>query len=270
MKPEDRWINLSSLKLHYLDWGNSSAQPMVLLHGYCSYARYWDFFARNMKQDYHVLAPDLRGHGDSGRAQAYTLQEGAQDIEELFSALKLKNMVLLGLSMGGLIAMYYAAIFPERLSKLIIVDIGPDLASEGIEHIVRDLSNEPEYFNSEDEAFHYLKKVQPFHADEFLKHQAHYGLQRDEAGRLKFKYDKALCCIELQSQDWLWDYLKKISCLTLVIRAADSDMLLKETAQKMMAKLPNGSLVEVPHATHNIVGDNPEGFEKAVRKFLGQ
>ena len=72
----------------------------------------------------------------------------------------------------------------------------------------------------------------------------------------------------LQSQDWLWDYMEKITCPTLVIRAADSDMLLEETAQNMVAKLPHGSLAEVPHATHNIVGDNPEGFEKAVKKFL--
>ena len=118
------------------------------------------------------------------------------------------------------------------------------------------------------QTFHYLKKVQPFHSDEFLKHQAHHALKRDTSGRLKFKYDKALCSIGLQSQDWLWDYMEKITCPTLVIRAADSDMLLEETARKMVSKLPHGSLADVPHATHNIIGDNPEGFEKAVRKFL--
>ena len=122
--------------------------------------------------------------------------------------------MLVGVSMGGLIAMYYAATFPGRLSKLVVIDIGPEFAPAGIEHIQRDLSNEPEYFNSEDEAFHHLKQVQPLHSDDFLKHQAKYGLKRDEAGRLRFKYDRALCRIELQSPDWLWDYLEKISCPT--------------------------------------------------------
>lgn len=270
MLPEDNWTTINGLKLHYLDWGNQAAQPMVLLHGFCSYAHYWDFFARNMRHHYHVLAPDLRGHGDSGQAQSYTLEDGAHDVEQFAHALKLEDVVLVGVSMGGLIAMLYAATYPQRLSKLVIVDIGPELTPEGIAHIERDLANEPESFSSEDEAFQYLKQVQALNSDEFLRHQAHYALKRDENGRLRFKYDKALCRVDLQSQDWLWDHLGKIACPTLVIRASDSDMLRRETAQKMVAKLPRGSLAEVDRATHNIVGDNPEGFEKAVREFLGR
>lgn len=269
MLPQDNWIDINGVKLHYLDWGNPSAQPLVLLHGFCSYAHYWDPFAQSLRRDYHVIVPDLRGHGESDRAASYSIQDGAADLEELIKTLKLKTIILLGLSMGGLISICYAATYPSRISKLVIVDIGPEFAPAGIAHIQRDLANEPEFFSSAEEAFQHLKKVQPFHSDAFLEHQVQHALKRGEDGRLRFKYDKALCRVELQSQLWLWDCLEKITCPTLVIRAADSDMLTPEIAQKMIARLPHGSLAEVSHATHNIVGDNPEGFEQAVRKFLG-
>ena len=269
MLPEDKWLKANGIKLHYLDWGNPAAAPMVLLHGFTSYAHYWDFFARNFKSEYHVLALDSRGHGDSGCAISYTMQDGVLDLAEFITILNLENIVLVGLSMGGLISILYTATYHNIVSKLMVVDVGPEFASAGIEHIQRDLAHEPEFFNSEDEAAQYLKQVQPLHSETFLKHQANYALKRDKDGRLVFKYDKTLCRIELESPQWLWDYLEQIKCPTLVIHATDSDMLLKETAQKMVAKLPQGSLVEVDHATHNIVGDNPQGFEAAVRRFLG-
>ena len=69
LPPEDKRIGVGSLTLHYLDWGNPDVQPMLLLHGLCNHAHYWDFFAEGMGQDYHVLAPDQRGHSDSSWAQ---------------------------------------------------------------------------------------------------------------------------------------------------------------------------------------------------------
>ncbi len=268
MLPGDCWIDLNGARLHYLDWGHPSAQPLVLLHGFCSYAHYWDPFAQSMRRDYHVIVPDLRGHGDSDRAAGYSIEDGAADLEELAQKLKLENIVLVGLSMGGLISMYYTATYPNRITRLVIVDIGPEFAPAGIAHIQRDLANEPESFNTEGEAFQHLKKVQPFHSDAFLRHQVRHALKRDEDSRLRFKYDKSLCQIDLQSPLWLWDYLAKIPCPTLVVRATDSDMLTPEIAQQMVSRLPQGSLAEVARATHNIVGDNPEGFAAAVRKFL--
>lgn len=269
VNPRDKWLNPNGIKLHYLDWGNPPAPPMVLLHGYTSYAHYLDFFARNMCREYHILVPDLRGHGDSSCAANYTLEEGSLDVESLITALGLKNIVLIGFSMGGLISMVYAATHSDEISKLVIVDIGPELAAAGIEHIQRDLGNEPEFFNSEDEAFSYLKQVQPLQSHAFIRHQVKHALKRDEDGKLRFKYDKAICRIDITSPLGLWDKLEQINCPTLVVHAADSDLLTVETAQKMVAKLAQGTLTEVAHAGHTVIGDNPEGFEVIVKKFLG-
>ena len=241
-QPEDRWLNVSGVKLHYLDWGNISAPPMILLHGFCSYARYWDFFARNMRSDYHVLAFDMRGHGESDWAATYSLRDGYADLAGLVGALKLKNIILIGLSLGGLMSMLYAAENSESLSRLIIVDIGPELNTEGLKHIAKDLASEPECFASAEEAFSRLKQVQPLNSDEIIRHQVTYALKTCEDNKLRFKYDPALCRLNLESPEWLWGYLERIKCPTLVIRAEHSDVLSEATARKMVALLPQGSL----------------------------
>jgi pimeloyl-ACP methyl ester carboxylesterase len=266
--PQDKWLTANGTKLHYLDWGNPLAQSMVLLHGFCSHARYWDFFARSLRTDYHVLALDMRGHGDSGCATSYTLQDAATDLAQFSALVELKGIVLIGISLGGLVSLLYAAEHADDVTKLVIVDIGPEFDAKGIEHIGRDLGAEPEFFVSEEEAFSYLKQTQPLSSDAFVRHQAKYGWKRDGGGNLRCKYDRAMCRLDLQSPIWLWDYLGKIKCPTLVVRAENSDMLSQGTAHKMVAKLPRGKLAEVPHAGHTVVGDNPEGFEKEVRRFL--
>jgi esterase len=267
-QPDDRWIIVNGVKLHYFDWGNSSAPPMILLHGFCSYARYWDFFARNMSLEYHVLALDMRGHGDSDHASSYSLEDVVTDLAEFVAVLKLKDMTLVGLSMGGLISILYAAEHGDKVARLVIVDIGPELAPEGLEHINKDIASEPAQFVSSDEAFKRLQQVQPLNSEEFIRHQVKYALKPGEAGKLKFKYDSALCQLNLQSQENLWDYLERIRCPTLVIRAGHSDILSRATAQKMVALLPKGSLTEIPDTTHTLVGDNPVAFERAVMTFL--
>src|SRR4030042_4672968 len=123
MIPEDKWLKANGIKLHYLDWGNPAATPMVLLHGFISYAHYWDFFAQNLKSEYHVLALDSRGHGDSGCATSYTIQDGVLDLAEFITVLNLENIVLVGLSMGGLISILFTATYPDIVRKLLIVAI---------------------------------------------------------------------------------------------------------------------------------------------------
>jgi pimeloyl-ACP methyl ester carboxylesterase len=120
--PEDKWLTVNGIRLHYLDWGNPRAQIMVLLHGFCSHAHYWDFFARSLRTDYHILALDMRGHGDSGWASTYTLPDAAADLAQFSAALKLKDMVLIGISLGGLISLLYAAEHADDVSKMVIVD----------------------------------------------------------------------------------------------------------------------------------------------------
>jgi len=265
---QDRFVTANGLSLHYLDWGNPNAPPMLLLHGLCGNAHYWDFFAPSMKDDYHILALDQRGHGDNSWAQSYGPRDYVLDLEAFITALELDNIVLIGHSMGGINAIIYAARHPDQVSRLVIVDIGPEIAAAGIERMEKERASEPEAFSSEEEAIEYMKQLEPRYSEAFIQHQARYALKHDDKGRLTFKCDKALYSTELQSPQWLWGYLKEVICPTLLLNGMESDMLSRETAQRMADTLIFGSVVDIERAGHSILGDNPDAFEVAVRNFL--
>jgi len=267
-QPQDKFVPADSLKLHYLDWGNPDAPLMLLLHGLCGDAHYWDFFAQDMKRDYHILALDQRGHGDSSWAETYGPRDYVLDLEALIAELRLNNIVLIGHSMGGINAVIYTARHPDKVSRLVIVDIGPEIAAPGIKRMEEQRASEPEVFNSEEEAIKYMKQLEPRHSEAFVQRQAWYALKRDDKGRLIFKYDRVLRSTELQSPQWLWEYLKEVICPTLLLHGMESDMLSRETAQREADTLVFGSVVDIEDAGHSVPGDNPDAFGAAVRSFL--
>lgn len=268
-EPEDKFIRTNDLSLHYLDWGQPDAVPMLLLHGLCGNAHYWDFFAQGMKRDYHVLALDQRGHGDSSWAESYGPGDYISDLEALIAELRLNNIVLIGHSMGGINAVIYAARRPDQVSQLVIVDIGPEIAAPGIKRMEEQHASEPQAFGSEEEVIKYMKQLEPRHSEVFIQHQVRYALKHDDKGRLTFKYDRTLRSIELRSPEWLWEYLKEVICPTLLLHGMESDILSREVAQGVAHTLVFGSVVDIERAGHSIPGDNPQAFEVAVRRFLG-
>lgn len=267
-QPRDKWFIDGDLKLHYLDWGNPTTTPMVLLHHHCGDAHYWDFFARNMRQNYHIIAVDNRGHGDSSWVGNYGPKQYVADLAKLIAKLRLRDIVLIGHSLGGINAIIYAASHPDRVARLVIVDIGPEINIEGLKRLYRRMSSLPGAFNSEEEVVRLMKKVEPYYSKEFIRHLARYTMKRTEAGRLIFKYDPALLRADLGPLRTLWQDLGKIACPTLVVRGDESDLLLPEVARRMVETLPLGMTIEIERAGHNLPGDNPEAFETAVRNFL--
>src|SRR5262249_35906910 len=157
--PQDRYVDADELRLHYLDWGNDAAPPMLLLHGFSGHAHTWDTFARAMCDRYHVVALDQRGHGDSDWARdgAYRPDDHARDIRAVHDKLGLRPVVLIGLSMGGRNSIALTAAHPAKAEKLVIVDIGPDIDPRGAARIARMAGEAPEDFGSVDEAVAYLR-----------------------------------------------------------------------------------------------------------------
>jgi len=265
---EDKWTTAKSLNVHYLDWGNPSAPAMLLLHGLCGNAHYWDFFAQRVRQDYHVLVPDLRGHGDSSWAASYGPRDYVLDLEAFVDEIGMSSTVLVGHSISGITAIAYAARQPDRVSKLTIVDIGPEIAAVGAQRLQEELARQPETFDSEEKAIAYMKLLEPRQSDTYVQQQVKYALKTDDLGRLRFKHDRALCDTQVRSPEWLWEYLEQVVCPTLVVHGVESDMLLAEVALKMRDKLPFGSTVDIEGAGHSVPRDNPKGFEVVIRRFL--
>ncbi len=272
MEPRERRISLSGLRFHYLEWGHSSSPALVLLHGFGSHARSWDHVAVAMADRFRVLALDQRGHGDSDRAPHgdYTVRAMAGDLQQFSDALCPGRFTLVGLSMGGRISIAYTAAHPGRVERLVLVDIGPEIAPEGLARIQTTVSNVPEELESAEQAYQVLRAAAPRYSEALLRHRLRHSFNRLPSGKLTWKYDKVLRDQTRGTRDIpnLWPDLGRITCPTLIVRGAESDVLSPEIAKRMLETLKDGRLVEIADAGHTIPGDQPEAFIKAVRAFL--
>jgi pimeloyl-ACP methyl ester carboxylesterase len=270
----DRVIQANGLALHYVEWGSPTGKPLVLLHGLTGHARTWDRLAADMHREYRVLALDQRGHGDSDRAPDgdYGVQTMAADLGAFADALGLRVFTLLGLSMGGRVAIAYAGAHPDRVERLVIVDIGPEIHLPGLERIRAMMAGSAERIESSDEAIAYIRRANPQYDEAELRHRAEHGVRRLADGSLTWKYDKALRDMMRQGgrrdEVDLWAPLGRIACPTLLVRGAESDILSPAIAEKMLESLPHGRFVQVDGAGHSVPGDRPREFAQAVRSFL--
>ena len=130
MSAHSRYFNANGLKLHYLDFGNPSKPPLICLHGLSGNAHNFDGLATHLMNDYHVMSIDVRGRGDSewGPPTEYLPQYYAADLAAMLDEIGIERANLIGTSMGGVIAMMFAGGWPERAERIVLNDIGPDIA----------------------------------------------------------------------------------------------------------------------------------------------
>jgi pimeloyl-ACP methyl ester carboxylesterase len=242
----------------------------VMLHGLTGHAHTWDHTAAALSDRYRVLALDQRGHGDSGWAPPYGGGVMAEDLLAFLDALDLGEVILMGLSMGGLVAFIFAASHPERVRDLIVLDIGPEIAAAGARQVAAGLAAN-HVFSSEDEAVAQARAFNPRPTDEALRHRVRHNLRPRPDGTLTFKYDDALRergAIFDRSTGELWAAWQAVSCPILLVRGDESDILAVETAQRMLASNPRARLAGIPDCGHSITLDNPQGLLDALNPWL--
>jgi pimeloyl-ACP methyl ester carboxylesterase len=264
-----RKLDIGGLKFRYLDWGGDGP-PLVMLHGLSGHARTWDHTAAAVRDRYRVLALDQRGHGDSEWASRYGFALMADDLLGFLDALDLGEVTLMGLSMGGIVSFLFAASHPQRVSRLLVLDIGPEIAPAGAQQVAASLAAN-DVFDSEDEAFAQARAANPRPTDEALRHRVANNLRPLPDGKLTFKYDKALRrlgAIQDQTTDQLWGAWRAVSCPVLLVRGNDSDVLAADTAQRMLAENAKAGLAVVPDCGHSITLDNPQGLLAVVSPWL--
>ncbi len=267
---EDKEINVGAMRLHYLDWGTRGKQSMLLLHGGSQSAHSWDEFSRAMLGDHHVIALNQRGHGDSSWSKTgiYTVNAHMRDIGGFVDALGLRDMVLVGLSMGGRNAATYAALHPDKIGRLVIVDIGPETMTRGSDNI-RHFTNRADILPSLEAFVERAHEFNPRRPLEQLRERLQWNLRQLPDGRWTWKYDRRFRKRERKHDPGaLWPYVPRITAPTLLVRGTESDILAHDAAVRFAEALPNGRLVEVEGAGHTVAGDDPPAFARVVREFL--
>ena len=196
------------LRLHYIDWQSVARPPrdvpvMVCVHGIHDHCRTWDHIAQHYTSQYRIVAPDLRGHGDSEwvKGSSYDYLDYLYDLHQLIDQAELGPVVLVGHSMGGAIAALFAGIYPELVAKLVIIEgIGlwrsfqPPVPVVSRVHAWVDATRElsgriPRRYQSLDEAYHRMQQANPQLTDAQALHLTVHGSNQNEDGSYSWKYD---------------------------------------------------------------------------------
>ncbi|WP_052889146.1 alpha/beta fold hydrolase [Thermogemmatispora carboxidivorans] len=279
----DELVAAGELRLHVVQWGEAGP-PVVCLHGLTANAFCFQALADALATDYRVLAYDLRGRGRSERpAQGYSVPIHATDLDRLLTVLGLERVALLGHSLGALIALFYAAWRPERVSRLILVDAGAPLPWRTPEEQPAWLRASIARLGTPVASFEeYRRRLQglPFlgpwwnaYLDRYLEHD----VERLADGSVCSRVYRGSVLEEGQrleearpAEQW-----ERVQAPTLVLRAgagmftADDQLLSQEAARELVAHMPEAQLIEFPALNHYtiIFGVDP-GPAQAIRAFL--
>ena len=266
LRPIDRDLIVNGLRLRLLDWGGDGRPPLLLLHGFTGHAHAWDTLSIALQPHFRVLALDQRGHGDSDPADGYNPVLAFDDLTGVVDQLGLAAVTLIGLSMGGRNGMYFAAKRPERVRKLVVVDIGPEISAKA--SAPSSGPPEPETWESIEQAARHLLRGNPYPGIHYYRWVVSHSLRQREDGALVWKWHPSVKTRRSTGDvDW-WALVRATRVPTLVLRGEHSMVLDRDVAERMVKELPHGRFVEIPRAVHTLHEDNPEAVLAALRDFL--
>ncbi len=264
-------IEANGVRLNYLDYGAAGRTPMLCLHGGAVNAHWFDFVAAGFTGNYHVRALDQRGHGDSAHAQPpdYSYARYAADVAQVVEKLDLRDFVLVGHSMGGLVSLVYAATYPGRVKKIVIIDSTLVATPDRVQALHQVGGREGKSYATHDD-FVSNFKVRPAGttaAPEILRYLAERSGRQGPDGVWRHKFDR-----NVYSKRVLLDippHWNRITIPALLVKGGRSDRITPEIIADAKARCPHVDLVEVPGADHHVTLDNPGGFVDVVNGWLG-
>ena len=264
-------ITRDGVELVYWSWPGGGP-PLLLLHGIGNYARYWDLFANAIAGRLRLVAPDARGHGESGRPDdGYAPEEFVADALAVLDAAGIEGAVVVGHSMGGLHSIHLAAGHPERVRTLAIVDASPEPMPAGSERARRLLTERPARFADRDEARAYLERTSAGYSDAVYRNRLEFAFNEEKSGLVWRSDPEALERIMSARSPHAdrWAALREIRCPTLVVRGTRSNVLADDVARRMVRELRDGTLLELD-AGHNVALERPRELTEAVVELLGR
>ena len=268
----ESFVEIDGLQLHLQDYGTSGKPPMLCVHGGGANAHWYDFVAEGFNADYHVRAVDLRGHGDSEWHDSdppnYNYTRHAADLHELTQKLDLRDFILIGHSMGGMVSSVYAATYPGRAKALIVVDSNLVMTPERIASF-QAVADRPARDYATQEEFIATYRVRPGASTApaaALRHLARHSGRRFDDGRWRHKVDRRTYANREPVDSYgLWN---RIKIPALLMKAGNSVRMTPESIVEIKSRAPQVKTTVVPDADHHITLDNPGGFIRAAKDFL--
>jgi pimeloyl-ACP methyl ester carboxylesterase len=267
---EDRFVEAGGVRLHYLDYGTAGRTPMLCLHGGAVNAHWFDFVAARFTADFHVRALDLRGHGDSDWADPpdYSYARYAADVAEVVGKLDLRDFVMVGHSMGGLVSLVYATSHPDRVKKIVVVDSTLVATPDRVATLHQVGGREGRsYATHKDFVDHFrVRPAGTTAAPEILRYLAERSGRQSPDGLWRHKFDRNVYAKRvLLDIPPLWN---QIGIPALLVKGGRSERITPAIVADAKSRCPHLELVEVPGADHHVTLDNPGGFVQAVNGWL--
>lgn len=230
------------LRLHYVDWGNEQAPPLLLVHGGNDHCRSWDWLAPRLADRFHIIAPDLRGHGNSAHAAGggYLPHAFVLDLAQLVAQQHLAPVNILAHSWGGAVSLTYAGTYPEQVARLMVVEgwapspefiesqarLGPDERMRRWVDDTRAVAHRrPPRYASLAECAQRIQAANRRLSPEQARHLAVHASLLNEDGTYSWKFDPYTRVREpiWQGVEEMIGYWSRITCPTLLVRGQDSE-----------------------------------------------
>ncbi|MEO7379508.1 MAG: alpha/beta hydrolase [Sphingomicrobium sp.] len=284
--PTSRTYFSQRLRLHYADWGNGGKPALLLVHGGRDHCRSWDWVAEQLCDEWHIIAPDLRGHGDSQWSAEgnYPMSSLVYDLAQLVEQVGADQVTIVGHSLGGNVATRFTGLYPGKVRRLVAIEgLGPSPEQQAkqasvpmAEHFRKWIADKrgaagrlPRRYASLDEALARMQAENSYLNDEQARHLTVHGVNRNEDGTWSWKFDPHVHVWPFEDMprsdiETLWG---AVTCPTLLLYGADS-WASNPVRDGRAAKFPAARVVEYEQAGHWLHHDQLERFLGDVREFI--
>ena len=274
------------LRLNYVDWGNPDAPPLILQHGGRDHCRSWDWVAEALRDDWHVIAADLRGHGDSAWSPEgyYGVDAFVYDFAQFVRTLGYDEVTIVSHSLGGNIATRFTGLYPEKVRRLVNIEgLGPspemqdrimaDPMADRLRKWIADKHNSagrmPRRYPTIEAAYARMREENGFLSDEQARHLTRHGVNRNEDGTWSWKFDNYLNVwpandISYDEQARLWE---AITCPVLLLYGEDS-WASNPDKDGRSSHFCDARVVEYANAGHWLHHDQFDRFMGDVKAFI--
>jgi pimeloyl-ACP methyl ester carboxylesterase len=285
--PRKRFVDAQGLAIHCWEWGARTGQPLVLVHGFLDGGYSWKAFVAALQarhpEPLWIIAPDCRGHGDSGWVGAggyYHFPDYVYDLDCVVRSLGVPRFNLVGHSMGGTISFLYAGTFPDRVAKLVLIEgVGPaglefadapprmaqwigEVHGRGRRHFRR--------YTSIEAGADQLRQTNPRLEKDLAHALARDAMKQDDQGQWIWKFDPMHRTTAPQPfyAAQALEFLRRIECPVLIVDAAESRHARRTDTRPRYDAIRNHHWTTIPHAGHRVHQDRPEELARVVSAFL--